>query len=156
MRAIDRVYIHCAATPNGKHFTVEDIDSWHRERGWGRDPLKARECGNQHLTSIGYHRVIYTDGRRVQGRCFQEIGAGVQGDNAKTIHICLVGTDKFTKEQWASLAEEYKFLNSELLGPHVTWLGHRDHPGVKKDCPGFDVRSWVASGCVPDDKNILQ
>ena len=47
MRKIDKVIIHCSATPEGKDYTVEDIDRWHRERGF--------DC-------IGYHYVIYRDG----------------------------------------------------------------------------------------------
>ena len=47
MRKIDEIIIHCAATPEGKHFTVADIDAWHKKRGF--------KC-------IGYHFVIYLDG----------------------------------------------------------------------------------------------
>ena len=30
MRNINKIIIHCSATPEGKDFTVKDIDTWHR------------------------------------------------------------------------------------------------------------------------------
>jgi len=33
MRPINRIIIHCTATPEGRHHTAADIDRWHRERG---------------------------------------------------------------------------------------------------------------------------
>lgn len=53
MRNINEIIIHCAATPEGKSFTVADIDHWHRQRGW---------------KGIGYHFVIYLDGSVHKGR----------------------------------------------------------------------------------------
>ena len=53
MRKIDKILVHCAATPEGKDFTVEDIDKWHKARGFKK---------------IGYHFVIYNDGSVHEGR----------------------------------------------------------------------------------------
>ena len=47
-RRIDRIIVHCTATPEGRHVTVKDVDSWHRDRGWAN--------------GIGYHYLIYLDG----------------------------------------------------------------------------------------------
>ena len=44
MRKITEIIIHCSATTEGKDFTVEDIDRWHRQRGFN---------------GIGYHFVTY-------------------------------------------------------------------------------------------------
>ena len=53
MRKINKVIIHCSATPEGKDYTVADIDRWHRERGFNE---------------IGYHYVVYRDGSVHAGR----------------------------------------------------------------------------------------
>lgn len=45
-RKISKIIVHCSATAEGKDFTVQDIDRWHRQRGF--------DC-------IGYHYVIYRD-----------------------------------------------------------------------------------------------
>ena len=47
MRKINEIIVHCSATPAGKPYTVEDIDKWHRQRGFD---------------GIGYHFVVYLDG----------------------------------------------------------------------------------------------
>ena len=44
MRKIDKIIVHCTATPEGRHTTVEDVRRWHLDRGW---------------SDIGYHFLIY-------------------------------------------------------------------------------------------------
>jgi len=110
-----------------------EIDRWHRQKGYFR---------------IGYHFVIRRDGTIEKGRALDEIGAHVQGYNNKSIGICMVGgTDpqgrpenNFTPEQFDKL----KFLLQALTAdyPKAIVQGHRDFPGVKKDCPCFDVKKW--------------
>ena len=34
LRKIDKIIVHCADTPDGKDFTIKDIDCRHKERGW--------------------------------------------------------------------------------------------------------------------------
>ena len=34
MRKITEIIVHCSATPEGKAFTVADIDAWHKKRGF--------------------------------------------------------------------------------------------------------------------------
>lgn len=140
-RKIDTIIIHCAATPNGKHFTVEDIDSWHRERGFARS-YRAMRALNPSLTSIGYHFVIYIDGSVHTGRGVEEIGAHAAGMNAHSIGICLIGSDKFSDAQWDALHNLVNSLKA-TIGGEIKVVGHRDIPGVHKSCPGFDVASWL-------------
>jgi len=60
MRKIDKIILHCSATPEGRHVTVRDIDRWHRDRGF---------------SEIGYHHVIYLDGSIHRGRPEEKAGA---------------------------------------------------------------------------------
>lgn len=136
MRDITRIIIHCAATPNGRHFTVNDIDQWHRLRGFHR----AYPRINPELTSIGYHYVIYLDGELHTGRAEEEIGAHAGGFNSQSLGVCLIGTDAFNDMQWEALARLIKNLKTQH--PAACVIGHRDLPGVKKLCPGFDVAQW--------------
>ena len=76
MRKISEIIVHCAATPEGKAFTVADIDAWHKKRGF--------RC-------IGYHFVIYLDGSVHKGRAIEEVGAHCLGHNANSIGICYIG-----------------------------------------------------------------
>ncbi|KAF7600158.1 MAG: N-acetylmuramoyl-L-alanine amidase [Candidatus Dactylopiibacterium carminicum] len=169
-RPINLILIHCAATPNGKSLfrgkagepgfqtPAEAIDGWHAQRGFRRDPAALPRL-NPSLRSIGYHFLIYTNGQIVTGRHTDEIGAHCQGYNQRSLGICLIGTDKFTRAQWESLA----YLQTSLAGkyPNAAWKGHRDmspdqnRNGIVepfewlKVCPGFDVSAWLAGGKRP-------
>lgn len=137
VRAIRRIIIHCSATPNGRPHTVQDIDAWHRSRGF----LRTR-AQNTELQSIGYHFVIYINGEIHPGRDISEIGAHAAGYNTDSIGICMIGTDCFYQRQWLSLSEITHILKK--LYPAAEILGHRDLPKVAKLCPGFDVTTWRA------------
>jgi N-acetylmuramoyl-L-alanine amidase len=129
MRRIDKIILHCSATPEGKHFTVADIDRWHRERGW---------------KGIGYHYVIYLDGSIHKGRPEEIIGAHCSGQNAYSIGICYIGgldafgkaKDTRTPAQREALRELVSDLKTRY--PAATVHGHNEF--AKKDCPCFNVQ----------------
>ncbi len=178
MRSINLIVIHCAATPNGKPFTAADIDAWHYERGFRRT-LAFRERQEMNLQSIGYHWVVYTNGAVANGRHLDEVGAHAKGHNASSIGICLIGTDKFSAAQWASLRNNLcatartlataRGLGDKVFGRlspgealalyrkmDVRILGHRDLPEVHKQCPGFDVAAFLAGGMQPLAEHLLE
>ena len=128
-REIKEIIVHCTATPEGKNFTVKDIDIWHKERGF--------DC-------IGYHYVIYLDGSIHKGRDLNKIGAHCTGHNSKSIGICYIGgvakdgktpKDTRTEKQKESLISLLNSLKEEY--PNAKIYGHRDF--AKKDCPSFDA-----------------
>ncbi len=123
--ATDFIVVHCTATPPDMDIGADDIDRWHKERGW---------------LGIGYHSVIRRDGTVEDGRDIDTMGAHVRGFNATSVGIALVGTEDFTGAQFSSLRN---LINDILeLYPTAKILGHRDFSGVKKICPGFDVQKW--------------
>lgn len=149
MREIKAIVIHCSASPNGRWNTAPDIDKWHDERGFERQP-EWRERFNQDYSAIGYHFVIYTNGAIATGRHLDEIGAHAGGHNKYTVGVCLIGTDRFTIEQWQALDDLIAKLRERY--PTAKIIGHRDLPDVHKTCPGFDVATWLArEGSVPEE-----
>lgn len=131
MRTITKIIIHCAATPEGKPFTVADIDRWHRQRGF--------RC-------IGYHYVIYLDGSIHKGRPVEQIGAHCTGQNARSIGICYIGgcakdgktpKDTRTEAQKAALIQLVKELKASY--PEATIHGHNEF--ANKACPSFNVKT---------------
>ena len=181
-RKLNAIVIHCAATPNGKHFTAADIDRMHKQRGFRRSTQAARNF-NPELRHIGYHYVIELDGSVQPGRHVEEIGAHVQGSNAKSIGICMIGTDRFTREQWTSLrnaiiATAGMIKNTAIMSVDhaldayadmgIRVLGHRDFSPDKngngiieqhewlKICPGFSVADWIKGGMLPLDGHITE
>lgn len=125
MRKINKIIIHCTDTPGGEHFTVEDIDRWHKERGFN--------C-------IGYHFVIYIDGSVHKGRNLSQPGAHCKGHNSTSIGICYVGgkgpKDTRTDAQKKSIIRLVNELKQVF--PQATVHGHNEFSD--KSCPCFDVQ----------------
>ena len=134
MRKITDIIIHCSATPEGKSFTVADIDRWHRQRGFAQ---------------IGYHYVIYLDGTIHKGRPIELVGAHCQGHNTNSIGICYIGglaTDNKTPKDTRTPEQKQAMLNllKELRAkfPAATIRGHRDF--AAKACPSFNATTEYA------------
>ena len=133
MRKINQIIIHCAATPPNMDIGADKIRQWHKERGFN---------------DIGYHYVIKRNGELQRGRDIGTQGAHARGHNKNSIGICLVGgvdknmkpDDNYTIMQKRKLRSLLNFLVVTFPGSEV--LGHRDLPGVTKDCPCFDVIKW--------------
>jgi N-acetylmuramoyl-L-alanine amidase len=132
MRTINKIIIHCSATPEGRKVTVADIDRWHRQRSF--------RC-------IGYHYVIYLDGSIHEGRPLSEIGAHCLGKNVTSIGICYVGglaadaktpKDTRTEAQKAALVKLITELRQQF--PGATVHGHCEF--ANKACPCFDVAEY--------------
>lgn len=131
----DFIAIHCSATPPDHDIGVKEIRQMHLQRGF---------------KDIGYNRVIRRSGEWEQGRDDDAIGAHVEGYNAVSIGVCLVGginakmqsEDNFTTEQMATLKSMVLELEEKYPGAIVQ--GHRDFPDVAKACPSFDVAGWMA------------
>lgn len=152
LSSIKSIVIHCAATPDGKHFTAEQIDKWHHARGFARDMSIAPNHAPT-LQHIGYHYVIELDGTVRDGRPLQETGAHVADFNINSIGICLVGTSKFTHSQWFTLLRLIQTIE-ESLNTSLELLGHNQLS--KKDCPNFDVPEWQARKFRPLPENVLE
>lgn len=130
MRPIEKVIIHCSATPEGRYHDVHDIRRWHKARGWS-------DCG--------YHYVILLDGTIQQGRPLHRAGAHTKGFNSKSIGICYIGgvdasmkpKDTRTLEQKESLKTLISSL--EMLYAGFTVHGHNEFSS--KACPSFNVQT---------------
>lgn len=132
MRKINKIIVHCSATPEGRDVKTETIKDWH--------------VNGNHWKDIGYHYVIELDGSIHKGRDENVIGAHCSGQNANSIGICYVGgvakdgktpKDTRTDAQKHSLLELLKELKAKY--PNATIHGHREF--AAKACPSFDAKS---------------
>lgn len=159
MREINLLVIHCSASPNGRVVGLQDIDAWHKARGFKRK-LPWSQSWQPELKHIGYHGVIGINGEFWPGRHSQEVGAHTSGHNSRSLGICLIGTDNFTAAQWVTLRKivtDFHQRFPETANPGRT-LGHRDlSPDIDGDgvvepqewlktCPGFVVADWLEGG----------
>jgi len=132
MREIKYIILHCADTPNDKYFDIEDIDRWHKEKGW---------------SGCGYHFVITRDGKLQKGRDIERVGAHVYGYNSKSVGICLIGgKDKDNKPNLdMTLVQDGALFNliTKLKEkfPEVNIRGH--YKVSEKTCPNFNVEKWL-------------
>lgn len=129
-RFINKIIVHCTATPEGRVETVESIRNMHKSQGWA---------------DIGYHYVVYLDGSIHNGRNVDIIGAHCYGYNANSIGVVYVGgcdkkmkaKDTRTEKQKESLVKLLKDLRK--LYPTAKIYGHKDLDKKGKDCPSFDA-----------------
>ena len=134
MRRIDLIVIHCSATKPSQNFTVEDLESCHKARGF---------------QTIGYHYYITRDGQLHVCRPEEMIGAHARRYNVHSIGICYEG-DLDEKGRAADTRTPQKQTLVTLLRslkydyPDAQILGHRDLPWVTKRCPSFDAKSEYA------------
>lgn len=135
MREINKIIIHCSATPENRKVTVDDIRRWHiAERKW---------------SDIGYHFVIHDDGSLHEGRDVKKPGAHVKGYNENSIGICYIGgcdskmnpKDTRTDAQKETLITIIKYFKT--LYPEATIHGHNEFSD--KACPSFNVQKEYAS-----------
>lgn len=124
------VIIYCSDTSASDSIDVEDIDRWHRVRGF--------EC-------CGYHYVIKTNGEIQLGRSTDYIGAHCLCENGRSIGICYIGgrapsgivADTRTYAQKISIAYLLGLLIRQF--PNIRYIrGHNDF--FTMACPCFDAK----------------
>lgn len=144
MSRIQRIVIHCTATPEGREVSFEDI--WH----WHKDP-KPKGNGWKHF---GYHLLVHLNGTfdYLQDLPFgpyitkQNIANGAKGYNEDSIHVCYVGglaketgrpKDTRTILQKETIEKLVKTLKERYDISEV--VGHNDL-NPKKACPCFNAK----------------
>lgn len=134
-RRIDKIILHCTATPEGKDYTVAQIRQWHLARKF---------------FDVGYHYVIYRDGSVHRGRPENQVGAHTPGQNTHSIGICYIGgcastknakgdyppKDTRTPAQRAALVRLVADMRKKY--PGATVHGHNEFDN--KACPSFNVQ----------------
>ncbi|MBK9005275.1 MAG: N-acetylmuramoyl-L-alanine amidase [Sphingomonadales bacterium] len=137
MLPIKYLTIHCAATPEGRHVTHEQITAWDKAK----------------FGQTSYHWVIELDGSMHQTLKDNQKGAHVGKRNTGNIGICYIGgvdkTNKVPKDtrtpaQIASLRTLVRTYQERYPGIEVK--GHNEWPGVAKACPSFFCRMVAVTG----------
>ena len=133
MRKINKIILHCSATPEGKDFRAKDIDLWHRKRGF---------------KSIGYHYVVDLDGTIEKGRPENEIGSHCLNHNSNSIGICYIGgcdanmkaKDTRTEAQKSALIDlVYDIMQQYHLTLNQVYCHNQFS---NKQCPSFNINTF--------------
>lgn len=137
-KSTQRIILHCEATPEGKDYSVQTVDTWHKNRGF---------------SCIGYHFVIYRNGEVHRGRPEKTIGSHCTGYNSTSIGISYVGgvtkdcktaKDTRTPEQKAAMFElVHDLLVKYGLNMNNIYCHNQltSPPGAKA-CPSFSISTF--------------
>ena len=136
MRKINKIILHCSATPEGRQHDVADIRRWHLKRGFN---------------DIGYHFLIHIDGTVEEGRPLNKQGAHCSGQNRGSVGICYVGgmsKDMKKAKDTRTQAQKDSLINlmHELIYKYnkdMTIHGHNEY--ANKACPSFNVQEEYAN-----------
>lgn len=72
-RQVNKIIVHCTATPEGRDVTVDEIRRWHvEEKNW---------------SDIGYHWIVTLNGTLERGRPEHIQGAHAKGFNKNSIGL---------------------------------------------------------------------
>ena len=135
------ITVHASATKPSMDIGFEEIDQWHKNRGWN---------------GCGYHLIIRRNGAYEMGRDWGIQGAHVKGHNAMqsglyNFGIVMIGgvteedhtvpEDNFTRKQYQALTYALKEIME--YNPNIKeFKGHNEWPGVTKACPCFDIKEY--------------
>jgi len=125
-REVDRVFLHCSASDNPEHDSIDVVRRWHVDgNGWD---------------DVGYHYFIRRDGTLEAGRPLEKTPAAQAGNNAATIAICLHGLtrERFTKAQYRTLIDLATAMDLACAGM-LSFHGHCEVSS--KSCPVFPYRA---------------
>lgn len=145
-RTINKIILHCTATPEGEDFSIESINNSHKARKFSYyiDPDTMEKC------YIGYHYIILRDGTIIRCRPENVRGCHTSNHNYDSIGISYIGgcparsvkdwnkksKDTRTDAQKAAIIKLVRELKGKYGNPEV--YGHRDF--AAKACPSFDAR----------------
>jgi N-acetyl-anhydromuramyl-L-alanine amidase AmpD len=131
MRVIRLIIIHCSAVRPWQVSGQQDIDRWHRQKGWN---------------GCGYHYVVRRDGTIETGRPLEMVGAHCVHHNQHSIGVCYEGgldadgltADTRTAAQKVAMRQLLEKLHEQF--PKAVIAGHNVFDPTK-DCPCFDAVS---------------
>lgn len=131
------IIVHHSASSRD-HTNIDQINAWHKQRGFPQSSLGYY---------VGYHYVIFPDGKVFQARNDLDIGAHAKtadGMNFKSIGICLTGnfeTEQLTIGSLDALKNLIDQLCMKYAIPKSNIRGHRDV--AKTACPGNTLYGFV-------------
>jgi N-acetylmuramoyl-L-alanine amidase len=131
IRSVNKIIYHCTATPEGRNYSVRDVDMWHRQRGF---------------TMIGYHFLIDLNGKVMLGRPIGMVGSHCQGENERSIGIAYVGgmtkDMKEPKDTRNRLQMNSSYMLIKELDKRFNLIGGlRGHNEfAQKACPSFNMK----------------
>ena len=156
MRVINKIINHCADTPEGMYFDIDNVRDWHinpkklkngKYKYKGRLyefkdclPKKVRNSKGNGWTDVGYHFVVLLDGTVQVGRQLKDTGAHCYGQNKNSIGICYIGGAKGKDTRTDAQKKSLLKLNKQMkqMFPKAETCSHYEFSNKK--CPNFNAK----------------
>lgn len=126
-----RPAVACGEAREVERAAVQSMERYHAEQRWG---------------GIAYNWLVFQSGRIYEGRGWDWTGAHTEGQNSKSVGICLVIDGTTTVPTDAAVEAVREILETGVrigaLAPDHRLAGHGDF--ARKDCPGALVRAEFA------------
>ena len=135
--------IHCTAS-TGNVTGEWLLDFFKNERGWRKPGY------NKHVQMSGKIDTLlpYDNDGIVQ---WSELSYGVKGQNRHSINVSYAGGVVYDKENKKLVAKDTRTVAQKIALAYIVsevkckfpWVevrGHRDHEGVNKACPSFEIK----------------
>lgn len=126
------VAVHHSAGPTSQ--TVRQIQDFHMDvKGW---------------SDIGYNFLVDQAGLLYEGRGWTARGTHSAGENVSHVAVCWVGNSTAVEPTAVALAT-IRWVYDEacrLAGRVLQYSGHGQLPGENTQCPGDQLRTWIAQG----------
>lgn len=149
MAKLERLVLHCTATPEGREVTSAEIKAWHT------NPVSK---GGRGWKQVGYTDMIHLNGKveRLVANNEDanvdpwEVTNGATGFNSTSRHVVYVGgidrqnkkaADTRTPQQRNAMENYVKDFHRRYPGVRI--VGHNEL--AAKACPSFDVQKWLES-----------
>jgi hypothetical protein len=110
-----------------------------------------RDLQNYAMDSLGYSDTHYNflvnrDGIAYEGRGWLVVGAHAANQNTPWIGVCFIGRDADVTDAAKATIRALYDEACRLSGRTLQYSGHGQLPGQSTDCPGANLRGWVATG----------
>jgi N-acetylmuramoyl-L-alanine amidase len=144
IKDIKKVIIHCTASDRPEDNQIVKLDELHT--GTKTIPWNGNNVECFGFDKIGYHYVMWRDGKVDITRKITQIGAHCKGHNTESVGFCLAGEYEFPQLR---LAAEFVYNLCETLGldPRKDVYPHNKFTD-QKTCPNFSMEKFFA--CYPD------
>lgn len=118
-----------------------------------------RQLQNYAMDSLGYsdtHYNFFVDqaGTVFEGRGWLVVGGHALGQNTGWIGICFIGRNENVTAEAKAAIREFVAEANRLSGKTMLVSGHGQLPGQNTDCPGENLRAWIAAGMPEGDSDV--
>lgn len=110
-----------------------------------------RDLQNYAMDQLGYSDGHYNflvdrDGVAYEGRGWLVVAAHAAGQNTAWVGVCFIGRDPDVTDAAKTTIRALYDEANRLAGRTLQYSGHGQLPGQNTDCPGANLRAWVAAG----------